>query len=240
MFFWLSFVFAIGFSLIHYSSKYLGFIKERPQSRVLSFAGGIAVSYVFIHLLPELNHYQQALEENLGEGAWRYVENHIYIIAMIGLAVFYGLERLVKTSKKEQSDLSPAGVFWIHISSFFVYNAVIGYLLIREEYESPWGLFFYFVALSIHFITNDRALRREHKLIYDQYGRILLTLATLLGWVIGAFIEVNEFTISILIAFLAGGIVLNVLKEELPEEKESSFAAFSLGLAGYSILLLLL
>ncbi|KIL53076.1 membrane protein [Jeotgalibacillus campisalis] len=242
MFFWLSLLFALGFSLIHYSSKYLDFIKDKPQSRFLSFAGGIAVSYVFIHLLPELNHYQHQLEETLQEGAFRFVEHHIYVIAMLGLAAFYGLERTVKTSKKKQfhSNQSSAGVFWVHISSFFIYNAVIGYLLIREEYSGPWEMFFYFIALSIHFITNDRALRRDHQQIYDQYGRILLSFATLLGWVIGALVEVHEFYISILVAFLAGGIVLNVLKEELPEEKESSFTAFSLGLVFYSVLLLII
>ena len=164
---WFSLVFAIGFALIHYSSKYWGFIKDQPQSRFLSFAGGIAVSYVFIHLLPELNHYQRTLEDSLKDGVWRYVENHIHLIAMIGLAVFYGLERLVKVSKRKLSHSHNAhtGVFWIHMAFFFVYNAVIGYLLIREDFHSVWGMFYYFIALSIHFITNDRALRRDHKKI---------------------------------------------------------------------------
>ncbi|MEV9640824.1 hypothetical protein ABZ756_08985 [Mammaliicoccus sciuri] len=46
--------------------------------------------------------------------------------------------------------------------------------------------------------------------------------------------------LSILSAFLAGGIVLNVMKEELPEERESSFPAFFIGMIGYTDLLLLL
>jgi hypothetical protein len=43
-----------------------------------------------------------------------------------------------------------------------------------------------------------------------------------------------------LFAFLAGGVVLNVLKEELPEERESRFWAFALGAASYTALLLVL
>ena len=39
-------------------------------------------------------------------------------------------------------------------------------------------------------------------------------------------------------AFLAGGIVLNVLKEELPEQRESHFWAFALGTGLYAALLL--
>jgi hypothetical protein len=37
---------------------------------------------------------------------------------------------------------------------------------------------------------------------------------------------------------LAGGVIMNVLKEELPEEHESRFWAFALGAALYSVILL--
>ena len=43
-----------------------------------------------------------------------------------------------------------------------------------------------------------------------------------------------------LFAFLAGGVILNVIKEELPEEQESLFWAFALGAALYTVLLLTL
>lgn len=242
MFFWWSFVFAIGFALIHLFSKYMSFLSKTPRSRFLSIAGGIAVSYVFLHLMPELHHYQNAVSEKLHNGWFIYIENHIFIVAMIGLVVFYGLERLVKRSKQKNSSgkegEASAGVFWVHIGSFFLYNLVIGYLLIREEHESIWGLLFYFLALGIHFITNDRSLRAAHEETYDKYGRLLLTAAILIGWGIGALVEVSELIISLLVAFIAGGVVLNVMKEELPEERESSFGAFSIGLFAYTVLLM--
>ncbi|NJL21613.1 MAG: hypothetical protein HC895_13625, partial [Leptolyngbyaceae cyanobacterium SM1_3_5] len=43
---------------------------------------------------------------------------------------------------------------------------------------------------------------------------------------------------AVLFAFLAGGIVLNVLKEELPEDRESHFWSFAIGAIGYAVLLL--
>jgi hypothetical protein len=36
---------------------------------------------------------------------------------------------------------------------------------------------------------------------------------------------------------MAGGVILNVLKEELPEERQSKFWAFALGAAIYAALL---
>ncbi|WP_348249527.1 hypothetical protein [Leptolyngbya sp. GB1-A1] len=40
-------------------------------------------------------------------------------------------------------------------------------------------------------------------------------------------------------AFLAGGVVLNGLKEELPEERESRFWAFAMNAIGYAAPLLM-
>jgi zinc transporter ZupT len=69
-------------------------------------------------------------------------------------------------------------------------------------------------------------------------ARWILAGAVLGGWALGVAVELPEEAIAVLFAFLAGGIVLNVLKEELPEERESRFLPFLLGSAGYAALLL--
>lgn len=240
----LSFVLVIALVLLHIYSKKMKFLKTVPRSRVLSAAGGISVAYVFLHLLPELGIFQENLKGEIENSGWDFLESHIYVVAMFGLVLFYGLEQMVKSSKRRHKQHRPDepkdGVFWVHIGSFTLYNALIGYLLVREEYESAWGMMFFFIAMGVHFITNDKGLRETHKEDYDKYGRWLLAVAILIGWGIGALTEVNELTLSFLTALLAGGIILNVLKEELPEERESSFASFCLGMLGYSFLLLLI
>ena len=55
-------------------------------------------------------------------------------------------------------------------------------------------------------------------------GRWVLAAAVAVGWVAGLATAIGEAVIGSLFAFLAGGIVLNVLKEELPEERKSRFA----------------
>ncbi|WP_422122127.1 hypothetical protein DHX103_09860 [Planococcus sp. X10-3] len=200
------------------------------------------MAYVFLHLLPELSHFQQELEGELQGSAWQFIESHIYIVAMVGLAIFYGLEVMVKKSKKKsgRNSKSGAGVFWVHIGTFTLYNALIGYLLVHDHFESSWGTFFFFVAMGLHFITNDKALRSFHEQDYDKYGRWLLTAAIVIGWLAGILTEVEDTVISLMVALLAGGVILNVMKEELPEERESSFLSFSVGILSYSALLLLI
>jgi zinc transporter ZupT len=163
---------------------------------------------------------------------------------LLGLVLIYSLERLVKVSKnrtnnKELNEINLA-IFWLHIGAFTIYNAIIGYLLVRAPFENYLGILFYFLALSVHLVTNDWSLRRDHMETYDRYGRYLLTFAPIIGWIIGVTTEVNEFALSVLQAFIAGGVVLNALKDELPEEQESSLSSFLLGVIGYTLLLLLI
>ena len=51
---------------------------------------------------------------------------------------------------------------------------------------------------------------------------------------------IHKIMLAVLFAFLGGGVILNVIKEELPQEQESLFWAFALGASLYTALLLAL
>lgn len=235
-------VIAVGLALTHLFCGKLRFTKL-PRSRWLSAAGGVSVAYVFVHILPELNEHQTVLEAE--KGLISYLEHHVYLLALLGLTAFYGLERMASESRESQEkagkgDVTTQGVFWVHIASFAVYNALIGYLLTHREEQDIQGLLIYSLAMALHFVVNDFGLRENHNYIYDHIGRWILAAAIIVGWVIGSGTQIGEAAVAVLFAFLAGGIVLNVLKEELPEERESRFWAFGLGTVIYSALLLAL
>jgi hypothetical protein len=244
-----SLVAALGLAIVHLFSSRLRFLDGTPRSIWLSIAGGISVAYVFIHLLPELGEGQevirQAFVEAVGEG-WTFLENHVYLVALFGLAVFYGLERAASSSPRHRREAGKAdtttavGVFWLHVCSFALYNFIIGYLLLHRLATGFQDLALFFVAMALHFVVNDHGLREHHKEAYLRTGRWVLASAAVLGWVVAFLTEIPEAAIAVLTAFLAGGVVLNVLKEELPEERESRFWAFALGAAFYTVLLLAL
>ncbi|WP_026736277.1 membrane protein [Fischerella sp. PCC 9605] len=232
---------AIFLAIIHIFSGKLRFLRTIPRSRWLSFGSGVSVAYVFVHILPELSQAQETIQ-NI-DFRIAFLEHHVYLVALVGLSVFYALERLAKRSRQNnqkagQRDITSSGVFWIHIASFGVYNALIGYLLLHREEPGIESLLLFFFAMALHFVVNDNGLREHHKEIYDRIGRWLLAAAIIVGWVIGSGTEIHRAAVAVLFAFLAGGVVLNVLKEELPEERESRFWAFALGAVSYAALLL--
>ncbi|WP_119157399.1 hypothetical protein [Caldimonas tepidiphila] len=228
----------LAFVAIHVFVGRLRFLSGTPRSRWLSIAGGVSVAYVFLHLLPELGEGQRVLAEAM-EGPLGFAERHVYLIALAGLVAFYGLERLALTSRRGgREGATSAGVFALHIVSFALYNLLIGYLLLHREGNAPADLPFFALAMALHFVVSDHGLREHHKGRYDRVGRWVLAAAVLGGWLLGLFVEIERAVIAVLIALLAGGVILNVMKEELPEERESRFTSFLAGVAGYSALLL--
>lgn len=235
---------AVGLALVHLFASRLRFLSEIPRSRWLSFSSGVSVAYVFVHVLPDLNEAQKTIQENINVGL-AFLEHHVYLLALLGMTVFYGLERVAKRSRQEnrdagRGDVTSARVFKLHMASFSIYNALIGYLLLHREVEGWSGLLFFTIAMALHFVVNDYGLRENHKKNYDRVGRWILAAAIMVGWAIGSQTVLSKAAIAVLFAFLAGGIVLNVLKEELPEERESRFFAFALGAGAYAVLLLAL
>ena len=124
-------LFALGFALIHIFIGQLRFLAVLPRSRWLSAAGGVAVAYIFLHILPELSAHQATFAEALGVEE-RTAENWVYLVALAGLATFYGLERMARASRgrsreADGPDRVEDEIFWIHMGSFGIYNVRIEY-----------------------------------------------------------------------------------------------------------------
>ena len=288
--------------LVHVFAHRLKFLDGTPRSRWLSAAGGISLAYVFLHLLPELAEGQALLaEEGLGLGL---VEFEIYGLALIGLLAFYGVERMVQVEngvgredirrevaeggpRREATETRQHPSFWLHLTTFTIYNVIIGYLLLHRGAEdgSHGGhgeaghgagasadvarggaadgegmaeggaaiseapalsvgdggdlavLATFAIAMALHFLVTDYGLREDFRRGWMRTGRWALSAAVIVGWALGALVTLPEIVILGAIALLGGGVILNVLKEELPEERQSRFGALLAGAAAYTALL---
>lgn len=228
----------LSLALVHLFASQLKFLTAIPRARWLSMSGGVSVAYVFVHLLPDLSERQVKLSQFY---ILSFIEHHVYLLALLGLAIFYGLERIVVISQQTHTDnRHKNGIYWLHIGSFTLYNALIGYLLFHREETGLNSLLVYTIAMALHFVVNDSGLNQDHQSTYRRSGRWILAGAIIAGAVVGIVSEISEAAVSILFSFLAGAIILNVMKEELPEERQSQFSAFALGSFLYTVILLLL
>ena len=239
----LAVLFPILLALINiYVGKTEWLNKIIPEFRWISLGAGVSIAYVFLDILPELSIAQEDIEE-VSLPWLGFLERHAYLLALVGLAIFYGLELLANQSRKANlkaggEDCTRQGIFWVHIGAFAIYNALIGELFSNAEEKGLIPATLLFFALALHFLINDRGLRDHHKKPYDRIGRWILAGALVSGWAIGITFHLPEAFIGVLWGLVAGGLILNVLKEELPDTKESCFSAFTMGAGIYAILLL--
>lgn len=203
---------------------------------VLSAAGGAAVAYVFVLLLPEIAHFAA---EDPRVSAGSITEGAIYGVALAGFVVFYGLEVLAARTTTKRSD-PPSGVFWGYITVFALYSGLIGYLLFHQELPGVVNLLLYAVAMGLHFSITDYGMRRHLGAQYDRVGRWVLAGATLAGATVGLATVGQPLVVTGLFAFVSGGIILNVIKEELPNPRRGRFLFFVGGAVGYAIVVALI
>lgn len=243
---WLSLVGIIILCLVHLLGYKLKFLNIIPRSKWLSFASGVSLAYIFLYLLPELEAHQDRIIEARSQDN-QFIQHPLYLVTLLSLSIYYGLERFIKESGvSDKTAKSPPanpiftkGIFYFHLSFFALYNLIVGYVMARE----PWqvlNLSLFTLAIGFHFLVNDFGFIEHYRQLYIRSGRWFLSITPLIGWIIAYLIDLQERHLGILISFIVGGTILNVLKEELPEERKSNFWAFFSGVIIYGFLLLLL
>ncbi|MEX1136996.1 MAG: hypothetical protein WEB89_08850 [Balneolales bacterium] len=233
-------LFVVILASVHVFANKINFLHTLSKSKWLSLAGGISIAFVFVHILPELHSMQAMLQEN--EKIPILMERYLYIVSLAGVLLFYSLEQTIIHFKiKNVSNKSRSievGIFWWHIGIFAAFNMLIGYY-VHHEQETGVSTVFTYLALGFHFLINDYALLQHHEKKYHDIGRWIMAGAVVAGWVMGIIFTIPDVISSALFALVAGAIVVNSFKEELPEDKENNYVWFMAGATIYTVLLIL-
>ncbi|MGY1708736.1 hypothetical protein ACI8AC_04420 [Geodermatophilus sp. SYSU D00758] len=252
---WWALGIAVLLAALHLAAPRIRKLPLVPERATASFAGGLAVAYVFLHLLPEIAEGNEAIGEALSDvlQPTPLVDLGIFLVALAGFAAFYGLQRLAderspapsrsgtaRPGGPESRPAEPAGVYWLHLGSFMVYNALITYTMALRLRTGVAFAVLFTVAMGLHFVLTDRSLEEHYPRRFPRSGRLLLTLALLAGWLLDALLApTSTLLVALLTALLGGSILLNVFKEELPATGRSSYPWFLTGLVLYGGLLAL-
>ena len=232
---------ALALALLHLLARRLRELPGIPERVVGSFSGGIAVAYVFLHLLPEIAEGDRTVGETLGDRlpVSPLVDLGIFLVALVGFLVFYALERLAEASAPEpRTGRGSALAFRVHLASFAVYNALLTYTMpLRFRTGVAFAVLFS-VAMGLHFVLTDRGLDEHYGTRFDLRARLALAGSLLAGWLLAAVLApTSTLVVALLTAFLGGSILLNVFKEELPSSRGSSLGWFAGSAAFYAALL---
>lgn len=217
-------------------SRYCLRFTRRMERRWHALSAGVAVAYVFVSILPELEEYRP-LVAGSAIGTLLDTEKRVYSWALAGFLVFTGLSRLRTAPAGSLRKVGP--LYSGTIAGYALYVLLIGYLLVRREDSSLASLGLYVFAIGLHLFFMDGELAEQFEHRYQPGGRVLLAGCVLLGWALGIAGAFSDFVTSRLFAFLAGGVLITSAHAELRAEESKRFWWFVGGAAAYATVLML-
>lgn len=237
---WIAFAATVCLVIFHYLSPW--FAKQLPDNgkAFVSFAGGVAVAYVFLHMLPNLVEYNKPMGEFLSSHLWltSFTELLIYIVALCGFLIYYGLDLLAERYQQMNSKDKP--IYLLHLGMFSVYNFLITYTMALRAALSMTATLLFTFAMALHFVLTDKKFCKCYHERFDHKGRFILICALLIGWLCSVIFDpVNVLVAAFMVAFLAGSVLLNVFREELPSAGLLSYCWFVFGSVIIATILLL-
>jgi hypothetical protein len=215
------------------------------RGRFLSIAAGISVAYTFVHVLPALHAIREFQEESPSSLKLLFPEYSVYLWTMAGFLVFYGLEAIVAAPRQGPEDHAGYGGAvapwwpWVHMGGFALYTWILTYMLVWTG-KGALAVLLFTVAMGMHLFTITCSLSSHYKELYDRRGAFLLALASLAGWASAVTLSIPTTVVLALVAFVAGGVVVNAAIAELPKEKGGQYGAFVTGATVYAAMLLIL
>lgn len=210
---------------------------------VLLAASGASLSYVLMHVLPKLADKQAGLMASVDPGLLGFLEHHAYLMAMIGLLAYYGLARLAEHSGRQEAPCHGAyhrAALLSTVAGHCAYSVLIGYLIVHRLRPEFFSLVLITLAMLTHFAISDHGLAHRWPKEFKRWIRWSLAVAVLVGWVLGVATEVSSDVIALWFSFLAGGMLIITIREEMPTNESGSFWAFLSGVAAYTALILVI
>lgn len=237
---WVAFLATLFLMVFHYLSPWIAKLLPKKGSAFISFSGGVAVAYVFLEMLPNLVEYNKPIGEFLLSSKWLtpFTELLIYIVSLCGFLIYYGLDVMAERSQIAGYGRHP--IYRLHLVMFCIYNFLITYTMALRAYSSITATLLFTFAMALHFVLTDRKFCRHYPSAFNRLGRFVLIFALLVGWICSVIFDpANVLVVAFLVAFLAGSVLLNVFKEELPSARLMSYFWFVFGTAFIAIILLL-
>jgi len=214
-----------------------GLVKDARA--IVSLGAGMSAAYVFMHVLPGLDVLRTALVESRSV-AFRYEGRALYLLALLGFMAFYSLDNVSARLTRSAGDQTSRIALWLNVGGFAAYGWLLSYLLLHRFDEHASSLVLFAVAIAFHLFGVNHGLQARHGAEYERVGRFVIAGMCLLGWVSGALFTLPQDVFALLLAFVAGAVIMNSAIMELPGGEELRVILFlGAGLA-YGLLLLTL
>jgi hypothetical protein len=219
--------------LSHWLFPLIKHIKWLKPKIVTSFASGLVVAYVFLHMLPSLVESRDKIHILLEKTTLMTQTKDliIFIAALIGFEIFFFLERLsLGANKPIALDVFEKRNYRMHVWMYFAYNFLITYSLELSVEASVFYTVIYVISVAFHFILTDNHFHRHFQKYVSVKTQLFLIFGLILGYLLSIFFyPIKLYIAAVLTAVLCGAILYNTFKEEITLNHSTSIVSFFIG-----------
>ncbi len=238
-----SFTAILLLALVHLLTSELRRIEATHREALISAGSGASLAYVLLSILPKLAEKQYDLMASADTGMRGFLEHHAYLVALVGLVVFYGVSR-IESDDGEADLVGSTGLRKLALITtaigYAAYSVLIGYLIAKRETFGLFSIGLIAVGMGMLFLVSDHGLYKKWPVAYQRWIRWVLIVSLLGGWAVGVWFEASANVVALWYALLAGMMLITTLGEKLSLEKRGSFRFFVLGVVVFTTLLLIL
>lgn len=214
----------------HLLAPRLAALPGQRRETLASFSGGAGLAYVFLYLLFELTtvgapkiHALLPLGPDPAETVF------IFLLAAFVLVYLVHMQ-LARSPQPHDDHLGFAALF-------ATYNLLAGAGVAEEALGGMANMAFYVLAIGVHMLFNDVFLMHVDPAAPHWRWRALLAAMPVAGVALAAGFGLPEGVLYALLALVAGGTIINVLRNELPGAPSFRPLAFAAGVLAYAALI---
>ncbi len=218
----LSLILAGILSISDYVTEHIVSKKLRTSQKLVSFSAGVAISYIVLDLFPEIA--QNALIDG----------KKLFLFALLGFVLLNLIEQYVYKGIGKLRNLSSYHKH-IHVAYFFIYNFLIGAVLVIFVAKGLKQTMLFFVPFLLYIIAEILPQEFEFK---NSMSKIIYSMAPVFGAVVGVYsIDFFASIFGEIISFITGTLLYIVIRESLPSDKAEKPIYFIIGVLVYTLVI---
>lgn len=207
----------IALAFAHYCGIRWQLHSKTLSQKIQSLSAGLAVSYIFLVIIPE----------NIADGE-AYDFNSM-ILLVLGFSLFHIVFKMILQYSHEKQEkeflLEELHLFASASYSFLVTLIIIDVVI--SDFIKGAALF---IVILLHTILSDISNLGQSKKYSLKFKMISIIGATLLGGILGVTELLSDRTAAVTFSIAAGSVIYITMREELPIDSKGSPFFFVIGI----------
>jgi hypothetical protein len=197
-------------------------------------AGGFAVGYVFLLLLPKLtllaNKGMSKTPDNPMLGL-----SLLYLSVLMGFVCYWIIDVLSSDKRRDKT-------YWrrIQTTSFFFYSVLIGEMVMADLSFLPLAYAISIASLLFHLAGMNHLFHHWHPAFFQSKMRWMMAIGTTIGALGGYLNLFDAKVIGFMTAFMGGSILINVVFYEMPRGGNAKPLPFLGGIFSFAVIIITL